>query len=603
MSKKNKYGTLSNIWFLAKNYAENYPLLVVYIILQMILAVVSPVFGIYVPKLTLDLVTDGASVQRVLTVLGGFGLVMALSMAVSGMAGRGKYMMYNSIRLILTDKLYYQSLSCDYDLIESAEGQTKYSRACQSISRGDWSGTSELTVAAIDIFVAVACFIIYSGIISVMNPLILLVLILLSCVNFFFTKRAQNYEESQMDETSRLSKKINYMENTADDWKYGKDIRLYTMRGFLLALARKLSESYADVCRKIQKRYFSAGIINAFTLFLRDSLSYGYLIWAVYNDTISIADFVLYFGAVTGFSDFIGRIVEDINEINGANIKMNDLRAFLDNTDAPEPDDPLPIPCGDDLSIEFKNICFSYSPDSEPVLKDFNLFISAGEKISIVGVNGAGKTTLIKLLCGFYTPDSGVILINGINADRFRKSERFKLFSAVFQDIFILPVTVAENVSLQKAEDTDMERVKRCLEIAGLYDAISQYPDGLNSFMLKEVHDGIVLSGGQQQKLLIARCLYKNAPILIFDEPTSALDPIAESETYESFHSISGNKTSIYISHRLASTRFCDRVVLLSRGQAKEVGSHDELINLGGEYAKMFEIQSHYYKEEVSENA
>ncbi|MBR5868534.1 MAG: ABC transporter ATP-binding protein, partial [Clostridia bacterium] len=327
--------------------------------------------------------------------------------------------------------------------------------------------------------------------------------------------------------------------------------------------------------------------------------AYGYLIHLVSTGAIGIGDFVLYFGAVTGFSGFVGRIVFDMNQLNYANLLMNDLRAFLDNSDEPDPADPAPLPDGP-FSVEFRNVTFSY-PGSAPVLQDFSLSIASGEKIALVGVNGAGKTTIVKLLCGFYRPDSGEILLNGISIQNYRKKDLYSLFSAVFQDIFILPFTLAENISMVTLDQTDMPRVETCLRQVGLWDTIAAYPEGPRSFMLKEVMDGIVLSGGQNQKLLMARALYKDAPFLILDEPTAALDPIAESETYQQFHTLTGNKTALYISHRLASTRFCDRIVFLSDGVAAEVGTHEELMSLGGAYAEMFDIQSHYYKEEGDE--
>jgi len=335
-------------------------------------------------------------------------------------------------------------------------------------------------------------------------------------------------------------------------------------------------------------------------LLAENETGYRNLIWLVSTGSIGIGDFVLYFGAVTGFSGFVSRIVSDLNMLNYANLQINDLRAFLDNTDEPEPDNPVPLPEGP-FSIEFQKVSFSYTPDGDPVLRDFSLTIAPGEKIALVGVNGVGKTTIVKLLCGFYKPNSGKILLNGISLDRYRKKDLYSLFSAVFQDIFIMPFTLAENISLHTLEKTDMDRVEACLRRVGLWDAIAAYPEGIRSFMLKEVMDGIVLSGGQNQKLLMARALYKDAPVLILDEPTAALDPIAESETYQQFHTLAGGKTSLYISHRLASTRFCDRIVFLADGVAAEVGTHDQLMAKGGAYAEMFEVQSHYYKEGAEE--
>ena len=312
---------------------------------------------------------------------------------------------------------------------------------------------------------------------------------------------------------------------------------------------------------------------------------------------ITIADFVLYFGAIAGFSAWISQIVENTNTIGGANLQMNDMREFLEGSDAPEIDNPLDIPAPNSIvSIEFRNVCFSYDKEARSVLENFNMKIRSGEKIALVGINGAGKTTIVKLLCGFYRPDSGEILLNGIDISNFRKKELFTLFSAVFQNITILPFSVAENVSMKIGDKTDKERVWVCLKKSGLDGEIRKHEKGIDSKMLKTIDEsGIVLSGGQQQKLLMARALYKDAQILILDEPTAALDPIAESEVYESFHVFSKDKTAIYISHRLASTRFCDRIIMIKNGTSIESGTHMQLMQMDGEYATMFKIQSHYY--------
>lgn len=296
--------------------------------------------------------------------------------------------------------------------------------------------------------------------------------------------------------------------------------------------------------------------VNALVLLLRDGIAYTYLIYSVTSQRITVPEFTLYFGAITAFSGFVNSIVTSLNQLNGANLQMNSLRAFLDQTDRPEPENPINLTELNDFSIEFRDVCFSYKPDSPLVLNHLNLKIQTGEKVALVGLNGAGKTTIVKLLCGFYQPNSGQILIGGKDIRNFRKEDLFSLFSTVFQDIYIPPFTVAENISLQGVENTDRNRVQSCLIKVGLWDKISQCGMGMDTPMTKELTDGLVLSGGEQQKLLMARALYKDAPVFILDEPTAALDPIAESQTYEQFHKLAANKTTLYISSSPGSTRF-----------------------------------------------
>lgn len=220
-----------------------------------------------------------------------------------------------------------------------------------------------------------------------------------------------------------------------------------------------------------------------------------------------------------------------------------------------------------------------------------------------MGVNGAGKTTLVKLICGLYQPTSGQILLNGVDITEFNRNEYYGIISAVFQEPRFLPCTVLENVSMAPEQESDKENFSVCIEKAGLTEKIKSLPQKENTYLVKNVNeDAVELSGGEMQRLLLARALYKDSPILVLDEPTAALDPIAENEIYLRYSEISQNKTSIYISHRLSSTRFCDRIVLLDNSRIAEIGTHNELLNQNGKYAEMFNIQSKYYREGEEDN-
>lgn len=600
-----KYHVFQNVLFLLKDIKKEYPLLLLFIFMQMILSVVSPVFGIYIPKIALDLVAQQADYGRIFLVLGVFGLVMALSMALSGMAGEGKYMLYNDMRTYYQKEILLQSLSCDYKNVESKEGQAKYQKAMATLSAGDWSGTSVMLVSAINIVVSTLCFIIYSGIVSALSPVMMLILIALSLVSLLGTRHAQGYEHSRKEEAAEYEKKLGYIGRAGSDVQYGKDMRLYQTEGWFMDLRESLIDQSTKLVSKVQNRYFFSGVVNGLVLLLRDGIAYTYLISSAASGRITIPDFTLYFGALTAFSGFVGSIVNSFNELNGANLQMNTMREFLDQTDGPEPEEPKELSELRDYSIEFRDVCFSYQADAGKVLDHFCLKIHPGEKVALVGVNGAGKTTMIKLLCGFYQPDSGQILVGGEDIRQFRKKDLLKLFSAVFQDIYIPPFSVLENVSMREKERTDQGKAEKCLVQAGLWEKIASCEAGMDTAMTREITEGIVLSGGEQQKLLMARALYKDAPILILDEPTAALDPIAESETYEQFQEIASGKTAIYISHRLASTRFCDKISFLSGGRITEEGTHEELMERDGAYREMFLLQSKYYQdgEGKAENA
>ncbi len=597
-SPKPKYSILQNIIFLLKEIAATYPFLFLLILVEMALSVISPLLGIWLPSLAASLVTEQADRITILMKLGGFSLLFAAISGIQQLASEGKYFMYNSMRPHFQFQLFFHSLYCDYKNIESKEGLTKYQRAMDTLFSGDWSGTSRMLVSTIAIFTSIACFLIYSGILTTLHPFIVLMLASLSLFNLFLTKKGQAYDYRFQNQKAGLTQKLDYVEWTARDIHYGKDIRLYNMSDWFIEMRDSLTEIFRGIQNKISRRYFAISCLGTLLNFLQNVTIYGYLIYSTLSGKIDVPGFILYFGAITGFSNFFNGITMHFGQLSASNLQMNDMRAFLDTTNEPEPEHPSLLPDTNYLEIDFDHVSFSYDDASEPVLKDFCLHIKAGERIALVGINGAGKTTLIKLLCGLYRPTKGTIRINKIDISAFRKQDLFSLFSVISQDVYIAPHTVAENVSMKAEEETDMNRVRTCLKKAGLLDTIQSYPDSIHSFMTKSVHDGILLSGGQQQKLLMARALYKDAPIMILDEPTAALDPIAESEIYEGLNQIAEQKTVIFISHRLASTRFCDKIVLLQDAHILEAGTHDELMQKNGSYANMFELQSHYYQKE-----
>lgn len=252
---------------------------------------------------------------------------------------------------------------------------------------------------------------------------------------------------------------------------------------------------------------------------------------------------------------------------------------------------------GMEYTIELRDVTFGYTGIEKPVFEHFNLTIPAGEKLAVVGLNGAGKTTLVKLICGFYDPDEGEIRLNGVNVKEFNRRAYYRLFAGVFQNFSILPGSIWLNVS-QKAHGVDREKALSCIEKAGLLEKIESLPKGMDSLLDKTVfHDAEEMSGGEMQRLMLARLLYRNSPVIVLDEPTAALDAIAENDVYQRYQELTKGHTSVYISHRLASTRFCDRIILIQNGKIIEEGSHEELMELGESYAKLFEIQSKYYRE------
>lgn len=275
------------------------------------------------------------------------------------------------------------------------------------------------------------------------------------------------------------------------------------------------------------------------------------------------------------------------------------MREFIDIPDHFNRSKGVPLP-KNPPEIVLENVSFRYPNSQSDTLKNINLIIKPGEKLAIAGLNGAGKTTLVKLLCGLYRPTKGRITVSGHAIEEYNRDEYYSILSVVFQDICLLPVSIAKNIALCEQGQMNNTILKKVLKLSGLYDKVQSLPKKEDTLLLKSIHEeAIELSGGEMQKLALARALYKGGNIIILDEPTAALDPIAESEMYQKYNQLISDATSVFISHRLSSTRFCDRIIFLEDGEIIEEGSHEELMGLSGEYADMFNIQSHYYKEEV----
>ena len=327
--------------------------------------------------------------------------------------------------------------------------------------------------------------------------------------------------------------------------------------------------------------------------------AYFFLIIQIVQGKMAVSDFVWYMALVGSCQQACQGLLEMGERLGKLNLDYARLRAFLDENDGDTFRGRKKEKKQGAVSVEFCHAGFTYPGSEKPTLQNLNFTIRAGEKIALVGLNGAGKTTLVKLLCGLYKPTEGEIRIDGKAIGDYEKESYYGLISSVFQNVQLLPLTIAENVSSGTKENMDREKVINCLKLAGLWEKIEAFPDKENTSLGKGIQKNAVgLSGGEQQKLWMARAFYKEAPLLILDEPTAALDPLAEQEVYEKYVRMSEGRTSLFISHRLSSTRFCDRILFMENGSVLEEGSHEQLLASGGAYARLFGIQSRYYQKE-----
>jgi len=604
---KPTYSVFQNIWFLFKNIWEVDRLTIFSLPVAMVCSVALRYAWLYLPKFVIDRVTNGSTAGQIALASGIFVLACILVEIINGYFTGNASNRFQKISVNFHKRIFMKTLNCDYALLEGAEGQTKYQKArnCEGDSFNDQANSTLMFYRFFQTTQNILLFILFTTVLSVVNPLIVVLVLAGSAAEMLARMAFEKWVEKQKDRWAKNDKRQNYVIKTSSDAISGKDIRIYKMNKWFADLRNMLLKQQIKDRRERNFKELLSDVPYLLNTFLRDAIAYAYLAWKASIGDISVGDLILYFTAITQFSVQMQNVVGWIHEINLSNYKICDLRNYLDMPDQPDPSDPTDVTTlTRPLNIEFKDVSFSYPGSDKLILDRLNIKMRGGEKIALVGVNGAGKTTIVKLLCGFYKPTSGQILIDGKDIANMRREDIFSLLSAVFQDISLLPVSVAQNVAMKKPEDIDYALVQDCLKRAGIWDRVSKLPEMESTQLLRHIHDdGVLLSGGEQQKLLLARSLYKQAPVLILDEPTAALDPISESEVYDKYQELAGGSTVLFISHRLASTRFCDRIFFLENGKITEHGSHFELMKTGGKYAEMFEIQSHYYKENITPNA
>ncbi|MBP5773088.1 MAG: ABC transporter ATP-binding protein, partial [Eubacterium sp.] len=429
---------------------------------------------------------------------------------------------------------------------------------------------------------------------------ILFMAIIVGYILGWFGKRDKIKFQDVMAPTNR---KLNYLERTSKNFDFAKDIRLFNMSGVFKREFAVLNNFFFKKNRQHHNRWIIGALCMESVLLSETLVMYGWLVWSVLKGEMAISDLLLFIGLVNSLHRNIGFMSWIYSAVKTNTLMINDYREFVnwkeDSESFAEGEGVEKNLDFDSYEFKFENVSFKYPGHDNYVLKNINLTIKNDSKLAVVGINGAGKTTLIKLIMKLYNPTEGRILLNGRDLRDFDRDEYFKLFSPVFQNIECFALPIFENVSFEVEEETDMDKVTSALERSGLLEKIDMYDAGIRVNLLKIFDEkGIDLSGGEKQKLALARALYKDAPIVILDEPTAALDALAEDRMYREFNNMVKNKIAIFISHRLGSTRFCDQIAMFKEGEIVELGTHSELLEKNGEYAEMFNIQSSYYKDE-----
>ncbi|MBD5161511.1 MAG: ABC transporter ATP-binding protein [Oscillibacter sp.] len=535
-------------------------------------------------------------------------MILWFTMGLVGIHGLRTYLDTNTLfsRIVVRSNLCMErhrlfcrvSFPCteDPEYLKRGEkaGEALYSN--RAATEAIWKTLTELSTNLIS-------FAVYLLLLAAVGPWIILLTIALAALSYFAGKRARSYGYRHREEDGEIWHKLIYVKDCSQDTRLGKDVRIFGLGPWLTELYDKYARLNRDFRIRTQMSVLRAEALDVLTAFLRNAAAYGWLIVLAVRGELTAADFVLYFTAVSGFTNWVTGIFSGFAELYRFSLDISALREFLNTEEIFRFEDgrPLPVKPDHQYTLEMRDVTFRYPGADHDTLSHVSLTIRPGEKLAVVGRNGAGKTTLIKLLCGFYDPTEGQVLLDGEDIRQFNRRDYYKHFSAVFQQFSVLAGTIAENVA--QSVDVDLPRMWECLERAGLAEKIRELPRQENTCLDHKVYlDGVDLSGGQMQRLMLARALYKDAPVVVLDEPTAALDPLAESDLYQRYSDLTGNRASVYISHRLASTRFCDRILLVEGGGIAEEGTHEELLEKGGRYAYLFNLQSQYYQEGAMEH-
>ncbi|MCI9137573.1 MAG: ABC transporter ATP-binding protein [Lachnospiraceae bacterium] len=561
-----------------------------------VLAGIAPFFAVALPKIAIGILEEGGE-QAVMKLLAAMGGYLVLAGAVGMITTYLKNMIFINnmkIRLHYLGDTFEKLVTMDYCHTEDAGFYEKNDKALSAGStnttgiEGIYNKLSELPAQVIEI-VGMAV------VIGALNLWILLALICHVMVTVWVSRQSHNYSYSKKEEVAKVERKMKYYYRTTHDFSFGKDIRIYNFRERILKNYESHIESYAKIIGKIAGREYLLGFVSLFTLLAADGVMYGILIAKAYGG-MPISSFSMYLAAAAALMAAMLKLGESISFIQNQGQYVCDFYRLMDEKlesqggEAEKPEGTL--------EIVFEDVGFRYPGSETDILKHLNFTIHKGERLAIVGVNGAGKSTMVKLMTGLFEPTEGHIYINGREIREYPKKTLYQLYSAVFQDVNVFAFTLRENVACSSV-DADDQRVRESLEKTGLWKKVEGFSKGLDTMMLKVIDEnGTDFSGGERQKLSIARGLYKGGSMVIMDEPTAALDALAEAEIYEQFSSLVEGKTAVYISHRLASTRFCDKIALFDKEGLREYGTHEELMEQKGEYYRMFLVQGKYYQKE-----
>jgi len=579
--------TLKKLFKITSKISKKYYLV---IFVQAIIKTMKALIGVY----GLKLIIDGVMQEDILLAFKFAFIVLMCELIILWLEKKAAYsveinqqIMIQSLMRESTNKM----MRIDYSYLENPTYLDLKERAKYAIEQLDAIGTFFRAIA--DSLYLLFVLISMASILIIFNPFLFLIMVLTVFLHALATKAASKHQIKLFNDLGPINRKYSYHLNVIVGTKYAKDFRMYPLAKLMYSKYIYYKKYMIDYLKSINRKIGFYSAIYSFINYSQMLLVYLYVGYQSIKNALGVSSFIYLTSTALKASEALSGLIDKVAEFRKSAqfleplVELMELKESGFETLHGLTADPM-------LHLTFNHVTFSYPGSTKTVLDDISFIINKGEKISIVGLNGAGKTTIVKLISRLYEPTSGSILYNGIDIKNYDYKSYISMIAAVFQDFKLFALTLHENVDI---EETDEQVAYDCCCLVGLQDKIKALPDGLKTYYSKEYHkSGIELSGGEMQKLSIARAMYKNASLMILDEPTSALDPLSEAEIYQNFAELIKDKTAIFISHRMSSSVFCDRIIVIESGKIQAIDTHTNLMkNSDGMYYKLFNSQSQYY--------
>ncbi len=596
---KPKYNTFQNmVWSLKCALKYHKPIITI-IAAYILVTVAYQTADLFFAPQILARLEERVSVSKLLQTILLFTLIEGVSLGLMRYMSEVQNLRFRVVNRRLHEKVIEKQCTTSYSNMLSSKTVHLRETAENTVNNNRW-GPSEIYLMLVTLGSTLFSLISAVSLMTYLSLPIALMSLLSAVVILITHQMTEMWYFKRRGDIGKLRGRISYIARAAQSVAAAKDIRIFSLSYWLSKVHLSATDAYKEKMGQYKRRQFRDDALGSVMDLLSHLFAYAYIVGLILHGKLSVSQFVLFFNAVHFFTNWIWRFINTLLRMKRHCLDISALREFLEMDEPFRLGEGGPIPQKATYELRLENVSYRYPGSEDDILKNVNLTIHAGEKLALVGLNGAGKTTLVKLLSGLIDPTLGRVLLDGRDIRSFDRTKYYELFSAVFQDYSIPDFTIAENISMSLPVETDRDKVEACLRIAGLEEKLAKLPKGIDTPVGRELYeDGTLFSGGECQRLLLARALYKDAPILLLDEPTAALDPLAEHEMYMKYSTMSEGKTSLFISHRLASTRFCDRIVLLDGGVISEQGTHESLIAEGGKYKELFDVQSRYYREGV----